>query len=53
MRFRPLEKLINLHEGYRREFRIDELALLLAMQDGELYLFESRCPHREHALDVA
>ncbi|MEZ5555660.1 Rieske (2Fe-2S) protein [Haliea sp.] len=53
MRFRPLEKLINLQDGYRRSFRIDELALLLVKQDGEVYLFEARCPHREHALDAA
>ncbi|MDP4917580.1 MAG: Rieske (2Fe-2S) protein [Haliea sp.] len=53
MRFRPLEKLINLHDGYRREFRIDEWALLLAQEQGEVYLLEARCPHREHALDVA
>jgi len=53
MRFRPLEKLINLGDGYRREFRIDEWALLLAQEQGEVYLLEARCPHREHALDTA
>jgi len=53
MRFQPLEKLINLHDGYRRHFRFDALALLLLQHDGELYLIEPRCPHREHPLDSA
>jgi len=53
MRFQPLEKLINLHDNYRRHFRFDSLALLLLQHDGELYLIEPRCPHREHPLDHA
>ena len=53
MRFQPLEKLINLHDNYRRQFRIDHLALLLLQHEGELYLIETRCPHREHPLDTA
>ena len=53
MRFQPLEKLINLHDGYRRGFKIDSLGLLL-IQDGEhRYLLEARCPHRGHPLDSA
>ena len=50
MRFYLLEKLINLHEGYRREFKIDERQLLLIQELGELYLIEAFCPHRGHAL---
>lgn len=50
MRFFSLEKLINLHDGYRRQFRIDDLELLLIQEQGERYLLESRCPHREHPL---
>ena len=50
MRFLGLEKLINLHDGYRREFKIDQLQLLLIQEQGRLYLLESRCPHREHPL---
>lgn len=53
MRFQPLEKLINLHEGYRRQFKLDNLNLLLLQEQGQLYLCESRCPHREHSLETA
>jgi nitrite reductase/ring-hydroxylating ferredoxin subunit len=51
MRFFPLEKLINLHDGYVRRFKIDHLQLLLIQRQGELYLIEARCPHRQHPLD--
>lgn len=53
MRFYPLEKLINLHEDYVGQFKIDSQRLLLLQRDGELYLIEGRCPHREQALDTA
>ena len=32
MRFYPLEKLINLHDDYTRQFKIDHLQLLLLQQ---------------------
>lgn len=50
MRFYPLEKLINLEDGYRREFRIDYHRLLLIQHAGECYLIEALCPHQEHPL---
>ena len=50
MRFIPLEKLINLQDGYRREFRVDYHRLLLLQHGGELHLIEALCPHREHPL---
>jgi nitrite reductase/ring-hydroxylating ferredoxin subunit len=53
VRFFPLEKLINLHDGYIRQFKIDSLQLLLVQRQGELYLFESHCPHRHHPLENA
>jgi nitrite reductase/ring-hydroxylating ferredoxin subunit len=53
MRFYPLEKLINLHDSYARNFKIDNLYLLLVQRGGERYLIEGRCPHRGHPLDVA
>ena len=53
MRFYPLEKLINLHDDYRREFRIDQHHLLLLQSGGQRYLIEARCPHRDHPLDLA
>ncbi len=53
MRFFPLEKLINLHDHYTRQFKIDNLSLLLIQRGGERYLIEARCPHRDHPLEVA
>ena len=53
MRFYPLEKLINLHDDYRRQFKIDHLQLMLIQRRGERYVFESHCPHRAHPLETA
>ena len=53
MRFYPLEKLINLHDDYTRQFKIDHLQLLLLQRGGERYLIEACCPHRAHPLDSA
>jgi nitrite reductase/ring-hydroxylating ferredoxin subunit len=51
MLFRPLEKLINLHDGYVRRFHIDGTGLMLLQHDGERYLVESHCPHQAAPLD--
>ena len=53
MRFYPLEKLINLHDEYTRQFKIDQWQLLLLQRQGQLYLIEAFCPHREHPLNTA
>jgi len=53
MRFYALEKFINLHDGYRRMFKIDEHHLLLLQVAGERYLLEANCPHRGHPLSEA
>lgn len=53
MQFFPLEKLININNGYTRQFKIDNLSLLLFQRADELYLIEASCPHREHPLDEA
>lgn len=50
MRYYSLEKLINLHDGYRGGFKIDQHNLMLLQIDGERYLLESYCPHRGHPL---
>lgn len=50
MRFHPLEKLINLHDNYIQQFKIDNLQLLLIQRVGQLFLIEAHCPHRGHAL---
>lgn len=51
MRFYALEKFINLYDGYRRTFKIDEHHLLLLQVAGERYLLEATCPHRGHPLE--
>lgn len=53
MRFYQLEKFINLHDGYRRSFKIDQHQLLLLQENGEQYLIEALCPHRAHPLETA
>lgn len=50
MAFYALDKLINLHDGYRRQIKIDELELLLLQAEGVVYIIQSRCPHRETPL---
>lgn len=50
MRYYSLEKFINLHDGYRKIFKIDHHGLMLMQIDGERYLLESNCPHRGHPL---
>lgn len=51
MRFRALEKLINLQPGYRRQFKIDNLLLLLIQEGEERYLIEGACPHQGFGLE--
>lgn len=53
VRFYQLEKLIDLYDGYRRAFRIDQHQLLLIQEQGQLYLFDAHCPHRGHPLQDA
>jgi nitrite reductase/ring-hydroxylating ferredoxin subunit len=53
MRFQSLERLINLHDGYRNTFKIDNLQLLLRQEHGVLMLLEAFCPHRAHPLAEA
>ena len=53
MRFYPLEKLFNLQDGYTRQFKIDNLQLLLLQRQAQLFLIEAYCPHRSHPLDAA
>ncbi len=51
MAYRALEKLINLHDGYRGVFRTSLGELLLIQEDGEFYLLARRCPHQGALLD--
>ncbi|MET0379546.1 MAG: Rieske 2Fe-2S domain-containing protein [Spongiibacteraceae bacterium] len=53
MQFYALEKFINLHDGYRRVFKIDHHRLLLLQEVGECHLYTAWCPHRGHPLEEA
>ncbi|MCZ6828206.1 MAG: Rieske (2Fe-2S) protein [Gammaproteobacteria bacterium] len=53
MRFIALEKLINLHDGYTRHYRVEFHTLLLLQREGECFVIEALCPHREHPLEAA
>ncbi len=53
MRFLPLDKLINLHDGYRRRVKIDSLDVLMIQERGRVHIIESRCPHQEFSLEGA
>lgn len=46
MAFHRLEKLINLHDGYRQLFRVEHLQLLLIQEKGQRYLLRNMCPHK-------
>lgn len=53
MRYYSLEKLMNLFDGYRKVFKIDNHQLMLLQQDGQRYLIESNCPHRAFPLSAS
>jgi len=50
MVFYRLEKLVNLSEGYRKEFRVARHEILLVHQFGQTFLLENFCPHRGKSL---
>lgn len=53
MRYYQLARFIDLHDGYRQLFHIEQHRLLLIQEGGERFLIEASCPHREHPLAVA
>lgn len=53
MRFLPLERLINLHEGYRQAFKIDGAHIILLHEEGDTFAFSRTCPHQHYQLDYA
>nr|WP_019365372.1 Rieske (2Fe-2S) protein [Pseudomonas luteola] len=48
--FVPLERLLNLEEGYRQRFLIKGLPVVLMVIQGKHILFEDRCPHQGASL---
>ncbi len=50
MAFHALEKLMFLEDGYRREFVINGIPLLLLQEGGRPQLIRNQCPHRGQPL---
>ena len=53
MTYLALEKLHQLSDGYRREFRVAGEDLLLLVDNGKRYLIKNRCPHLGQSLSRA
>lgn len=53
MAYRPLEKLINLYDGYRKVINVNGRQLLLLQEDGNPRLIDRHCPHAGQVLDGA
>ncbi|WP_439101471.1 Rieske (2Fe-2S) protein [Congregibacter sp.] len=53
MAYRPLEKLINLHDGYRKVVHVSGRQALLFQEAGILRLVDRHCPHQGQFLDAA
>jgi nitrite reductase/ring-hydroxylating ferredoxin subunit len=51
--FYPLERLMNLYDGYQRGFMVDGHSLLLVQNDGRCYLLRNICPHQQVSLTNA
>ncbi len=51
MAFYPLERLINLYDGYQRVFRVAGQSLLLIQDQGRCYLILNQCPHQLRPLE--
>lgn len=50
MAFYALEKLINMHDGYKQAFTVAGRNLLLVQENGKVYLISNSCPHMGAAL---
>ena len=53
MTYVALEKLMYLDDGYRGEFSVDGVPLLLIQENGQRYLVRNQCPHRQAELRSA
>lgn len=53
MAFYPLERLMNLHDGYCNSFRVAGKSVLLIQEEGRTYLMLNQCPHQLRPLDRA
>jgi 3-phenylpropionate/trans-cinnamate dioxygenase ferredoxin subunit len=48
--FYPLERLINLHDGYQRAFSVAGKPLLLVQNKGRCQVLINQCPHQQASL---
>ena len=47
MSFYPLEKLMNLYDGFQRSYLVAGQSLLLVQEEGRCYLLLNQCPHQQ------
>ena len=52
MAFIPLESVAQLHDGYRRVFRVAGHHLLLLHHAGRTHLLDNICPHAGYPMDA-
>lgn len=53
MKFRALEQLLNLYDGYSRSFRVGSQEFLLCQEAGSTFLVSAICPHQGARLEHA
>ena len=53
MTFYALEKLIDMHDGYKKAFKVAGRDLLLVQENGKAYLMTNSCPHMGVSLSTA
>ncbi len=53
MAFHPLERLMNLYDGYQQAFSINGHSLLLIQDEGRCRLIINQCPHQQAPLTRA
>lgn len=51
--FYPLERLMNLYDGYQRAFMVAGKPLLLLQHEGRCTLLLNQCPHQQAPLSAA
>jgi 3-phenylpropionate/trans-cinnamate dioxygenase ferredoxin subunit len=51
MRFRALEKLHRMHDGYRNAITLEGRNLLLFQHNGQIHIIDNNCPHAGARLD--
>lgn len=53
MAYYPLERLMNLYDGYQKAFVVAGVPLLLVQQEGRCQLMVNQCPHQSLPLTQA